>query len=89
MPKLVCIPCEVELKPSENGVYVVEMASFGPYKIWNADVWICPKCKHEVVAGFGYDALAEHYQDKFVKLLEKIKASKSRIIYDYEYHPLR
>jgi hypothetical protein len=84
MPKLVCIPCEVELKPSENGVYVVEMASFGPYKICSADAWICPKCDNEIVAGFGYEAMKEHFQTGFTELLEKIKASKSRVIYDKE-----
>jgi hypothetical protein len=89
MPKLVCVDCEIELKPQDNGIYVIETASFGPYKIWSADVWVCPQCKHEVVAGFGNGPLAEHYQDKFAELLEKIKASKSRIIYDKEYHPPR
>jgi hypothetical protein len=84
MPKMVCVSCEVELKPKENGVLVIEEASFGPYKIWYADVWKCPKCQTETVAGFGHDPLMEHYEEGFADFLEKAKSRASRIIYDKE-----
>jgi wobble nucleotide-excising tRNase len=51
-----------------------------------ADTWKCPACGTEVVAGFGERCIAEHFDDDFNKVLEKIKASGGRIEYDYEHH---
>ncbi len=48
----VCSKCEVEFRPSKNGVEVVDYASFGPYKIWEADEWECPSCHTKVITGF-------------------------------------
>jgi hypothetical protein len=84
MPKMVCVPCEVELKPQENGVLVIETAAFGPYKVWYADLWRCPKCDHETVAGFGNGPLKEHFEDGFEEWLDIAKAKASHIIYDNE-----
>ena len=87
-PFYVCAKCENkyvprltglgnEMKPKKNGVHVIEMADFGPYKVWLADLWICPKCGHKTIAGFGVEPLAEHYEEKFAKILEVAKASES------------
>lgn len=84
MPKMVCVSCEVELKPQENGVIVIEMASFGECKVWYADVWKCPKCEIETVAGFGNNPIHEHYEEGFAEFLASAKAKASRIIYDKE-----
>lgn len=88
MPKLVCVQCEVELKPSVNGVVVVEMASFGPYKVWAADEWVCPGCGFKIAAGFAdQPTRQDHCAVGFPAWLEnEIKwASKySKVIYDYE-----
>jgi len=59
----VCVKCQVELTPEKNGVGLLDMASFGPYKIWEADLWKCPVCNYEIVVGFGRDAIAEHYDE--------------------------
>jgi len=48
--------------PETDGVGVLDVADFGPYKIWSADKWKCPKCGIEIVIGFGDEAIAEHYQ---------------------------
>jgi len=85
-PFYVCAKCEnkyvprttglgSELRPEKNHVYVIEMADFGPYKVWFADLWMCPKCGHKVIAGFALECIAEHYQDGFREVLEKAKAS--------------
>ena len=48
-PFYVCAKCEnkyvpedtglgTEMRPETNGVYVIEMADFGPYKVWRADL---------------------------------------------------
>ena len=85
MTKLVCVSCETELRPQDNGTIVIETASFGPYKVWNADTWKCPYCGIEIVAGFGNAPMREdHWKDDFAEWLEKIKASTRRIVYDNE-----
>jgi hypothetical protein len=86
MPKLVCVKCQVELRPELNGFKVVEMMSDDrPYKIWDSDKWKCPECGFEVVSGFGYNAEKEHFETGFDTLLGKIEASpKTDWCYDYE-----
>lgn len=84
MPKLVCVTCQTELRPKESGVYVVEMASFGPYKFWRADSWACPGCAVEIVGAFAAYPIAEHYQPRFADQIQAAKCSGERIIYDYE-----
>ena len=59
----VCVKCQTEMKPETNGVGVLDIADFGPYKIWDADKWKCPKCGIEVIIGFGEQAIAHHYQE--------------------------
>lgn len=87
MPKLVCVKCECEYKVELNGVGVVETASFGPYRLWNADLWKCPGCGAEVVAGFsgqGIEPMIEHYEPGFKELLERMKEDWPRVVYDNE-----
>ena len=85
-PYYVCAKCDIryepknnrsatEMRPKKNGVYVIEMADFGPYKVWLADLWECPRCAYQVIGGFGLEPLAEHYEDSFAKHLETAKAS--------------
>lgn len=85
-PFYVCAKCNIkyepknnisatEMRPKKNGVHVIEMADFGPYKVWLADLWECPKCRHRVIAMFGLEPLAEHYEDNFAGILEMAKAS--------------
>jgi hypothetical protein len=84
MPKMVCPDCQCEYKVLKNGVYVIEMASLLPYKIWTADLWKCPDCNKEIVAGFAREAL-EHYELDFNQYLESItEDDKVMVIYDYE-----
>lgn len=85
MPKMICCKCQVELQIEKNGVNVVEMFSKPPqpYKIWSADLWKCPKCDNEIVAGFGMQPISEHFRDDFSGILERVKES-GNVYYDYE-----
>lgn len=85
-PLYVCAECQnshvtheialgVEMIPEKNHIYVIEMADFGPYKVWFADLWRCPKCGHKVIAGFGLKCVSQHYQDNFQAVLERAQAS--------------
>ena len=85
MAKLVCTKCETELRPSKNGVLVIETASFGPYKVWNADAWKCPGCGFEIVAGFAEQPLRQdHYSADFPAWLEHEIETAERVVYDNE-----
>lgn len=63
---------------------VVEMAGFGPYKLWHADLWACPGCSFEIVAGFAMNPFAEHFEKDFAEKLEKAVQTARRLVYDYE-----
>jgi predicted RNA-binding Zn-ribbon protein involved in translation (DUF1610 family) len=86
MPKLVCVKCEVELKPETNGVRVAEMFNHNTqvYKVWSADKWKCPICGVEVVAGFGNYPLMEHFEGDIDIFLQKAIESGLEVIHDKE-----
>ena len=69
----VCVGCTKEFLPEKNGVLVCEHANFGPYKIWSADLWKCPNCGSEIIVGFGYNSVSEHFQDDFQDWLKKVE----------------
>jgi hypothetical protein len=61
------------LKIEKNCVIYIEYGSFGPYKIWEADKWRCPCCEYQILAGFGAQHFAEHYEPNFSELLKKVR----------------
>lgn len=86
MPKLVCVKCQCEFKPETNGTLVIETASFGPYRIWDADTWKCPGCGVEIVAGFSdFPMRDDHWTNDFNKWLENKIRHARRVEYDNEY----
>ncbi len=64
----VCVKCRVDMRPEMNGVGLLDMAAFGPYKVWDADLWKCPECGVEVVVGAGQHAIAHHNDGNFDKV---------------------
>lgn len=83
MPKMVCAKCEVELYPEKNGVYVKELFQHNSavYCIWAADLWKCPICGLEVVAGFGEKPIVEHYEPHFQRVLDQIDFDPENKVY--------
>jgi hypothetical protein len=80
----VCVKCETDMRPKKNGVYVLDHAKvIGPYKLWSADLWVCPACEAEVVVGFGNSPM-EHYQEEFGPLLERLGSEGKRVIVSRE-----
>jgi len=69
----VCAKCSCELRPEKNGVGVLDMAEFGPYELYDADLWRCPKCGMEVVGGFGYNSISRHSDPDFQNMIEHYK----------------
>lgn len=84
MPKSVCVNCEMELRPEINSVIVAEMMrdNTALYKLWEADLWKCPKCGIEVVLGFASQPFMEHFEGNINAKLEELKEAGRRIIYD-------
>jgi hypothetical protein len=84
MPRLVCVKCAVELRPDKNGVPAVELADFGPYKIWGSDRWKCPVCEYTVLAGFSDDSV-EHWEDVFESELEFVRENENTVEFRIAY----
>ena len=66
----VCGSCHCEMRPEKNGVGLLDMASYGPYEIYDADLWKCPKCGMTVIGGFALGPISAHYKADFKKIVE-------------------
>ena len=76
MPTMICVPCKVFLKIERNGVTFEEGFGDGqqrPYKLWMADLYRCPACDRQVIAGLGRDRVAEHYEPDYDVWREKLQ----------------
>jgi len=65
----VCVKCNVEMKPEKNGIGLLDMANFGPYQLWDADLYKCSICGCEIITGFGSKAIAQHSDEGFDRAL--------------------
>jgi hypothetical protein len=83
---IVCVKCETEFKPHKNGAYLIEMfqSDRDIYKIWQCDIWKCPICGVEVVAGLGQEPIMEHFQGDCWKLLHELQLSEQTIVFNKE-----
>ena len=63
-----CVKCQIELRPLENGAWFESMADFGPYEIRMGDIWHCPECGLKVGIGIADEPIVRHhdpdYQDQ-------------------------
>jgi hypothetical protein len=65
--------CGRFMRPKKNSVTVEELTEDGaPYKLWDADLWECPECGVEIIAGFGQGPIAEHYQPTYAAQRERL-----------------
>ena len=70
----VCPKCGVEMHPERNGMGVLDMTDFGPYALWDSDLWKCSVCGVEIIGGFGNGPISAHFQDDFEKLVAAYRA---------------
>ena len=71
-----CVDCKTYYAPYKNDIVVLEtLEDMRPYKLWCADLLICPDCKHRIISGFGQQAISEHYMPNFYEILEKYQAA--------------
>ena len=86
MPTPICVKCETELRPEENGVTVAEMFQDNEkvYKLWEADIWWCPVCGFKVVIGFANNPFKQYFDGDADAELERLKQSGKTVVYNYE-----
>jgi len=87
MQKPVCVKCSCYFRPHKNGIYYLEMKPIGahqaprgnekpeewePYKLWYADLWKCPNCRHEMITGSGINPVIEDFRIEFDKEVESL-----------------
>jgi hypothetical protein len=78
--RAVCPTCQLSYRCHRGGVDVVEVIGREqkPYKLWQADLYKCPGCGHEIVTAFGEGPFATDWQENFaetVALVESLPAA--------------
>ena len=81
---LVCSSCSCQITPETNGVIVIEMASFGPYKVWGADLLKCRGCGTEVLLMAKEPIRSDHFASDFKMWLEDVIKTARKVFYNYE-----
>lgn len=69
----ICLKCKLSYITKKQGIVVEELADFGSYRLWSADLKECPKCNHQIVSGFASSPFAEHYQKGYKGKLEELR----------------
>lgn len=79
----VCVSCEVEYRPADVGVGVIEMFLDPPepYKISYADVWRCPICGHKIATGFS-SGKTMHHESSFETTLASVMSRPHVLVYE-------
>ena len=77
--KPVCVKCQVEMKVGKVGIWVLDKASFGDYKLTSADMHECPKCGYQIVTSFA-EVSMHHHEEGFAELVEKIRANETSVL---------
>ena len=78
---ILCVKCSKAYVTKKQEVVVNELAHFGSYKLWEADLKECPVCHNQIISGFAQMNSSEHYQIGYKEKLEKAK--EKGILYDW------
>ena len=58
--------CGRIMRVKQNSVTVEElMADGSPYKLWDADLYVCAPCGIQIITGFGAAAFVEHWEPDY------------------------
>jgi hypothetical protein len=82
--KPICVKCKKFYRPKENGYCFTEgmptsSGEWKPYKAWMGDLWECPECGHQLIAGVGFEPISEHYRPDFEAARKHFRADQLRI----------
>lgn len=59
-----CVKCQVEYRCEKNSVGVEDSG-----RLWDADLYKCPVCGHEIITSFGSQPIAEIFEATYPKVL--------------------
>ncbi len=65
IPRLVCEPCNQEMRPLKNDVVAEAMTPGGPYYKVSCDRWECEKCGRAVLSGFANKPFALRHETDY------------------------
>lgn len=71
MPRPFCVKCKCEFHPEKNGV-ILEI--YGA--LWHADLWKCPSCGMEIIAGYGFKPMAFDCSEDYLRVREQADADR-------------
>lgn len=80
----VCKKCKVEFRVLSNSAAVIEMASFGPYQVFLADLWRCPGCGVEILGGMPQKAITQHHEEGFDATVAALRRDLDYVVECYE-----
>lgn len=66
IPRLVCEPCNVEMRPLKNDVTAEAMIERGPYYKIQCDRWECERCGRTVLSGFARQQFATRHETGYL-----------------------
>jgi len=75
IPRAVCVPCRIEMRPSRNGIEVEMLLPTGKgyYRI-EADEYECGRCGHKAIIGFAHQPFVSHFEPGYAKSESDISA---------------
>lgn len=88
--KPICVQCERFMRIKKTGKYFLEGMPTGPnpvlpgkaepekwrpYKLWVGDLWECPTCHYQTIAGVPVYPISEHYKPDFQLQVDRHAAS--------------
>lgn len=84
--KLVCVNCQTRLRIKRNGILTVDMFQDPPepYEAFTGDLWECPGCKAQIVAGFGQFPVARHFEVDKMKVCMHTAEHTNTLVRNYE-----
>jgi hypothetical protein len=67
--KLACPTCNRQLILKKVGINVIETFTGmqESYQVWSADLWQCPECDRQVIAGFGEQPSISNFDPGFAE----------------------
>lgn len=80
--KPVCVGCERFMRMKKSGFYFTEgcqpkgSSDWQPYKVWAGDLWECPTCNHQTIAGTGMFPVAERHMPDFLDIRKETDATQ-------------
>ena len=69
----VCVECRIPMRASKNDRGYLETSDGKPFRLWSSDEYQCPSCGIRILTGFGYQHIAEHYEEDFQSHLDSYK----------------